>query len=170
MFAILVTASILLIYCDPYLAYSASPPNCNDTVCYVDLHNNYFDPEDITIRPPNTDTGENVTLIWENLGSFTHTITSGTRDSPDGIFDRVLEPGDSFELQMNQSMHDQLLTEYLSETIPYYCRFHPGMEGTLTISGTPIPEFTTSTLLLGFILVSGSLLFILHACKMEGDE
>lgn len=166
--AIFVAAFVVFSYNGVALAHTPSPPICNDAVCNIDLHDSYFELDNVTIRPPNNVTGESVTVVWENHGSFSHTVTSGMRGSPDGIFDQVLSSGDTFQLEINQSVYDQLLSLYSDGVVPYYCRFHSGMDATLTIAGEPIPEFSLPTFLLTLAIFSVLLLLVVRSRKHGG--
>ncbi len=162
----LITAIVILFGIDMAFAHTPSPPNCTEATCNIDLHDNSFDVKDITIRPPNLTSGESVTVVWENHGNFDHTVTSGTRGSPDGIFDKVLSRGETFQLEVNQSIYSQLLDRYSDGVVPYYCRFHSGMDGTLTITGEPIPEFSSPTFVLAVAsMFSVLLLIVVHTRK-----
>lgn len=142
------------------LAHTPSPPICNDPICNIDIHDTFFELDNITIRPPNPVTQENVTVVWVNHGALTHSVTSGLRGSADPVFDVTLAPGGTFELTVNQTIYDQLIAKYGS-AVPYYCKFHLGMDATLNILGDPIPEFSLPTYLLSLALTSVALL-IMH--------
>lgn len=163
--AIFVAVFVISFYEGVALAHPPSNPICNDATCNIDLHNSYFEPASITIRPPNNATGESVTLVWENHGSFDHTVTSGTRGSPDGTFDQVLSFGDTFQLEINQSVYDQLINLYPDGTVPYYCKIHSTMDATLTVAGEPIPEFSLSAFLLIIVIISVLLLMFMRFRK-----
>jgi nitrite reductase (NO-forming) len=80
-----------------------------------------FDPIDLTV-PVGT------TVRWTNLDSVAHTVTSGTSDgstgTPDGIFDSpFLDLGDTFTFTFTEP-----------GTYPYYCKPHPWMKGTVTVT------------------------------------
>lgn len=136
------------------LAHTPSPPICNDPVCNIDIHNNFFEPNNITIRPPNPDIGESVKIVWINHGSFTHTVTSGIRGSANPVFDSGnLAPGATFELMVNQTIYSQLIARYGS-SVPYYCKIHSGMDATLNITGESIPEYSLPASLLTLALAS----------------
>jgi len=162
---IFIAAFVVSFYEGAALAHPPSDPVCNDPVCNIDLRDSYFEPADVTVRPPNNVTGESVMVVWENHGSFSHTVTSGMRGSPDGIFDQVLSSGSTFQLEINQSLYDQMHSQYPDDVVPYYCRFHSGMDATLTIAGEPIPEFSLPTFLLAIAIFSVLLLTIMRSRK-----
>jgi len=70
---------------------------------------------------------------------------------------------------MTQSLYNSLHALYPNDVIPYYCKFHSGMDATLTIAGEPISEFSMSTFLLTLTIVSVVLLAIIvkHQRKRE---
>lgn len=120
---------------------------------------NAYNPPVIILQPGDT-------VVFQNLGGV-HTVTSANRTT-DGqpLFDsspifteqialedmgpgRLLPPGSKFQLD----------TSTLSPgTYAYVCRIHPGMAGTLTISGEPVGAQKV-TLIAGF----GDLFFAQHA-------
>ena len=57
------------------------------------------------------------TVVWVNRDLFRHTATAR-----DGSFDVDLDRGESGRTVLRRA-----------GTIPYICRFHPGMTGTLTV-------------------------------------
>lgn len=133
-------------------AHTPSPPICNDSVCNVDINDNSFVPNSITIRPPNPVTGESVKIVWVNHGSSTHTVTSGARGSANPVFDSGnLAPEATFELTVNQTIYNQLVSSYGS-SVPYHCKLHFGMDATLNITGEPIPEYSLPAFLLTIVL------------------
>ncbi len=80
-----------------------------------------FDPIDLTV-PVGT------TVRWTNLDAVAHTVTSGTSDgstgTPDGVFDSpFLDQGDTFTFTFTEP-----------GTYPYYCKPHPWMKGTVTVT------------------------------------
>ncbi len=77
----------------------------------------YFDPQviDVTVG---------TTIVWENLDSTVHTVTSGSPDGGvDGLFDsEMMAVGDMYEFTF---------TKVGSQD--YYCTFHPWMLGTVNV-------------------------------------
>ena len=63
------------------------------------------------------------TVTVTNQDDATHTITSGSTDNADGLFDLKLQRGASGPLVLNQA-----------GDISYFCAIHPGMKGKLTIT------------------------------------
>ena len=63
------------------------------------------------------------TVTVTNQDDVTHTITSGSTDNADGLFDLKLQRGASGPLVLNQA-----------GDISYFCAIHPGMKGKLTIT------------------------------------
>ena len=77
----------------------------------------YYDPEV-------TDVEVGTTVVWENLDSTVHTVTSGNADAgPNGTFDsEMMAAGASFEFTFNED-----------GSYDYYCTFHPWMTGTINV-------------------------------------
>ena len=77
----------------------------------------YYDPQviDVTIG---------TTVIWENLDTTVHTVTSGDPDGGvNGVFDsEMMASGDKYEF-----------TFTTAESQDYYCTFHPWMVGTVNV-------------------------------------
>jgi plastocyanin len=86
-----------------YSDYSATLYSSNPAqTATVDMHDNYFAPKTLTIRP-------GTTVRWVNYGTRHHTTTS-----TDGLWDSGdLGPGDAY----TATFHRQ-------GTYAYYCRFH----------------------------------------------
>ena len=63
------------------------------------------------------------TVTVTNQDDATHTITSGSTDNADGLFDLKLQGGASSPLALNQA-----------GDISYFCAIHPGMKGKLTVT------------------------------------
>lgn len=82
----------------------------------VVMRNVAFDPQEITV-PVGT------TVVWRNEDAFAHTVTSGTRGDPTGLFDSGnVAGGGSFEFTFEEP-----------GTYEYFCRIHPGMDGTIIV-------------------------------------
>lgn len=62
------------------------------------------------------------TVVWTSRDANLHTVTSGTVGRPDGQFDRELFGGATFSFAFLQPGR-----------VPYYCRFHGGMQATLVV-------------------------------------
>lgn len=79
----------------------------------VNADDNFFSPTGLDV-----DVGETVT--WENVGSNPHTVT------PDGHSewsDVTLQPGETFQHTFDTA------GDY-----PYICRFHAGMDGSISVA------------------------------------
>jgi len=140
--ALLLSASFFIFSVNPAEAHTPSPSICNDSTCNIDVRDNVFQPTSLSIRQP--DSSGNVTLVWQNHGVVTHTVTSGTVGSPDGIFDQLLSPGQTFQLVIDVVKYNQILSRYSNGVLPYYCKLHFGMSATLTIRAEPQPQPTLS--------------------------
>ena len=64
-------------------------------------------------------------MIWTNQDLSTHTSTSGNSPVPDGIWE-------SGFLGFGQS--SAAVTFDQADTFPYFCRLHPFMEATVTVT------------------------------------
>ena len=91
------------------MAVGSAIPGCEETLeCYL--------PYQIEIS-----TGE--TVIWDNIDSAAHTVTSGMPGSPDGVFDSgMVLSGGTFEFTFTEP------GEY-----DYYCMVHPWMTGKVMV-------------------------------------
>jgi len=87
----------------------SSRPGCDETnTCYI--------PSKISIRQ-----GESVT--WLNEDAAFHTVTSGTYENPNGMFDSEhLDPNESFTVKFEES-----------GTFDYFCTLHPWMKGKVIV-------------------------------------
>ncbi len=87
----------------------SSRPSCDETnTCYI--------PSKISIIQ-----GESVT--WLNEDAAFHTVTSGTYENPDGLFDSGhLDPNESFIVKFEES-----------GTFDYFCTLHPWMKGKVIV-------------------------------------
>lgn len=94
----------------------------------VQVVNNEFVPEDITVQ-------EGDTVLWVNNGTIAHTTTSGTNCDADGTWDSGnMDPGEEFMYVFSED-----------GSFPYFCIPHcaVGMTGSVTVetvSGTGRPE------------------------------
>jgi plastocyanin len=77
----------------------------------VEMLDNSFSPEDVEVAAGDA-------ILWTNEGQAPHTVTFD--DGPDS---GQVAPGDTFEHSFDEA------GEY-----PYVCTFHPGMEGTVTVT------------------------------------
>jgi len=77
----------------------------------------FYDPQviDVTVG---------TTVVWENLDSTVHTVTSGKPPvDSDGVFDsEMMASGDKFEFTFTETGSQD-----------YYCTFHPWMLGTVNV-------------------------------------
>jgi plastocyanin len=92
------------------------PENTEEKTAEVDIQDSKFSPGVIEITP-----GTKVT--WKNSDSYSHTVTSGTRDEPAGIFDSGTISGGA------------IYSYTFEETgaYEYFCEFHEGMRGTIIV-------------------------------------
>jgi plastocyanin len=82
----------------------------------VQMINTTFSPKEITVKA-----GTKVT--WTNSDNTSHTVTSGTRGNPSGLFDSGNVPaGGTFSFVFDTP-----------GTYNYYCTYHQGMDGTVIV-------------------------------------
>ncbi len=97
----------------------SSPPAATGTVM-VSIQNIAFNPNNITVRV-------GTTVMWMNneTSPVPHTVTSGTPNSPSGLFDSgTLNPGQNFQFTFNTP-----------GTFAYFCRSHgAAMTGTVIVT------------------------------------
>jgi plastocyanin len=84
-------------------------------VAEVEMVNIQFVPQELTVAV-------GTTVTWKNEDSFPHTVTSGIRDSPTGLFDETVNAGQTFSFTFDEA-----------GTYNYYCRIHPGMDGVIIV-------------------------------------
>lgn len=100
---------------------SSSPTSSNPTTPTthdISIVDSAFQPQNKTIA-----VGDSVR--WTNNGARTHTSTSGTSGTPDGIWNSGdITPGNTYERTFDTA-----------GTFPYYCKYHyaTGMTGTITV-------------------------------------
>jgi len=111
----------VLLSCGVALAHTPSSSVDNDAVANVDINDFSFNPSSLTVRPPNSQTGETVMISWFNHGANLHSVTSGTpAGTADGIIDHNVAPGTFFNLIITQSLYNQIIARYPSGALPYY--------------------------------------------------
>lgn len=82
----------------------------------VTMQNRTFVPGQVSIAP-------GTTVIWTNEDGFPHTVISGTRDNPTGLFaSGNVAGGASFSFTFSEP-----------GVYEYFCAIHPGMRGTITV-------------------------------------
>ncbi len=63
--------------------------------------------------------------MWTNVSDFIyHTVTSGTRPSLTGLFDRSIDPGEKFSYVFTDA-----------GSFNYFCIPHEGMDGIVIVNG-----------------------------------
>lgn len=116
---ILFCLSVFLIYSGCYKK-SDYPTNTNDNMQpaanEIFMQNMSFTPADLTITV-------GTTIKWNNKDGTAHTVTTGTPESPSGLFDsgNIIPNGD-FSFTFNKA-----------GTYKYFCKIHPTMQGTITV-------------------------------------
>jgi plastocyanin len=91
------------------MAVGSGAPGCEETLeCYL---------------PYQVEIGVGESVIWHNMDSAAHTVTSGTPPNPDGVFDSgMMLVNQTFEFTFNTGEYD------------YYCLLHPWMQGKVMVS------------------------------------
>jgi plastocyanin len=69
--------------------------------------------------PPSLSVSSGTTVTWTNQDDVAHTVSA----EDDKTFDAAVEPGRTFQF-----------TAGTPGTYAYFCRFHPFMKGTLTVT------------------------------------
>jgi len=148
---IVVISLAILLYGNFRIASAVSPSASNGPVVSVSIVDYSFNPQSITVGSPNTTSGAFATIVWKNNGAYDHTVTSGTPPgTPDGLFNSgTLSPGQTYTLEINQSMYSSILAKYSDGVVPYYCSFHYAlaMTGQITVTTTQVPEFPSFLIL-----------------------
>ncbi len=81
------------------------------TSATIDIDNMAYSPSSLTVK-------RGTTVIWKNLDSVPHTVTSDT-----GLFDSGnIAPGASFSGRASKR-----------GTFPYHCKIHPSMQATIIV-------------------------------------
>lgn len=94
---------------DIIMPTKSSRPGCEeDGLCYI--------PETISVHVGQT-------ITWENADAAFHSVTSGTYEEPDGLFDSgYMDPEDLFSHTFDKP-----------GTYSYHCTLHPWMYGTILV-------------------------------------
>lgn len=79
----------------------------------VGIYDDYYSPASVSVTP-------GTTVIFRNYGARPHTVSSSS-----GIESGTIAPGGSFSY-----------TFWNTGTISYYCRLHPQMMGSVTVTGS----------------------------------
>lgn len=74
-----------------------------------------FQPAEVTIEAGGM-------VVWTNQDNVPHTVISGARDNPTGLFDETVDPGGEFSFTFEEP-----------GTYEYHCSLHPGMDGTVVV-------------------------------------
>jgi plastocyanin len=79
--------------------------------------------KDISFQPSTITIKVGTTVTWTNDDPVAHTVTSGTRGNPSGLFDSGnVGPGQTFSFTFNEP-----------GTYDYYCKIHSGMDGVVVV-------------------------------------
>ena len=96
---------------------SDEPGGASPAADTVEIKGFLFKPDKLTI-----DVGATVT--WQNADDIAHTVTSGTPETPTGVFDSL------------DKVKDQTFAHTFSEvgTFAYFCKNHNGMRGEIDVA------------------------------------
>ncbi|MGH3440535.1 MAG: cupredoxin domain-containing protein, partial [Nitriliruptorales bacterium] len=86
--------------------------------------------EDFEFLPPRLEVVAGTTVSWTNEDIFAHTVTSGTPRAPTGRFDGELGSVDSVAARGETVS----LTFDEPGSYAYFCRLHPRMTATITVT------------------------------------
>ena len=101
-----------------------TPPDNDRAVASVEIETFMFVPADLTV-PVGT------TITWTNRDDFAHTVTSGrARAERDRFTEGVL--GDIGEMNASGTSFSWIVDE--PGTFLYFCRYHPNMQGSITVT------------------------------------
>ena len=90
-------------------------PSTDGGEAEVVMQNTTFQPGEITVAV-------GTTVRWTNEDGVQHTVTSGTRGNPSGMFDETVPGGGSFTFTFEEP-----------GTYDYFCSIHPGMSGAVIV-------------------------------------
>lgn len=80
-------------------------------------------------KPPTVTVKAGSTVVWTNKDSFAHTVTAGKRGAQKDTFD-----GQLGELNTNDNAGEMFTYTFEEKgSYPYFCRFHPNMQGTVEV-------------------------------------
>lgn len=103
--------AVALVLATALIMGGVAAPAVAQAVTDVTVGDNFFEPDVVQVA-----VGE--TVRWTNQGRFEHTVTA----EENATFDAVLAPGETFEHTFTEEV-----------AVPYFCRFHPGMEGQVVV-------------------------------------
>jgi FtsP/CotA-like multicopper oxidase with cupredoxin domain/plastocyanin len=87
--------------------------------------------KDMKFAPAAASVSTGQTVLWKNTDSVPHNVTFANDPN---ITSKTLAPGDTFAVKFTQP-----------GTYAYSCTFHPGMDGTLTVTGAAVADSGSST-------------------------
>jgi len=116
MVVLAITLIVFAVSCKSSSEVMGTNPGGNNGSNEVSVRDSSFSPGSLTI-PVGT------TVTWRHTGSMVHTVTSGTRGNPSGLFNSGdMNNGDTFQFTFSST-----------GTFPYYCTYHNGMNGTIIV-------------------------------------
>ncbi len=87
--------------------------------------------KDFVFVPADLEVAVGTTVTWTNRDRFGHTVTSGPPGEPTGAFDLVLGLTNDADTTGMTASH----TFDEAGTFEFFCRYHPSMVGTITVTG-----------------------------------
>jgi len=115
MVVLTITLIVFAVNCKSSSEITETSPGNNSTN-EVSVRDSSFSPGTLTISV-------GTTVTWTNNGSAVHTVTSGDRGNPSGLFDSGdMNNGNTFQFTFNNT-----------GTFPYHCIYHNGMNGTIIV-------------------------------------
>jgi len=120
MITLIIVLSLVLVFsCKTYqnaTSQGDNPPTDGNNGNTITIRDNSFSPSSLTVDP-------GTTVRWVNNGNMIHTVTSGTRNNANGLFNSGdMRSGAAFEFTFTDS-----------GTFDYYCIHHAGMDGTIVV-------------------------------------
>ncbi|NOJ27319.1 MAG: hypothetical protein DA330_04840 [Nitrososphaera sp.] len=110
---------------------------CNDPVCHVTMTDLTFTPDTLKVK-------SDTTVVWTNMDTIGHTVTSGspTDQTKIGLLFGSAPP----VIASNANWEHKFDTT--AQTFDYFCQVHPGMVGKIVVSGEVLPVFPQLILVL----------------------
>lgn len=110
---------------------------CNDPVCHVTMTDLTFTPDTLKVK-------SDATVVWTNMDTIGHTVTSGSPNDQTKI--GLLFGSAPPVIATNTNWEHKFDTT--AQTFDYFCQVHPGMVGKIVVSGEVLPVFPQLILML----------------------
>lgn len=116
MIVLTITLIVFAVNCKSSSEISDAPPPGNNNGNEISVQDSSFSPGTLTISV-------GTTVTWRHNGNTVHTVTSGDRGNPSGMFDSGdMNNGNTFQFTFNNT-----------GTFSYHCIYHIGMNGTIIV-------------------------------------